>query len=129
MPWAMAGKFCLVNSIGAEAFRRLRHGAYINYVNDVLCHAGWHFSYLGDNEFVKRKLVSFSHASEQNLDYVNAFNMESDIYSPHSDRFIVKIDNYFPTTILNNLEKYQKYIATGAEKTIHEYYPNIPDKL
>jgi len=135
-PLLFAAKSSIVSALGGpHPLRHIRTHfmkepyQYENYKCEVIEHGGWHFGYLGDNEFVKRKFVSFSHASEQNPDYVNAFNMDSEIYGPNSDRVIVKIDNYFPTTILNNLEKYQKYIATGAEKTIHEYYPNIPDEL
>ena len=143
-PIFIATKMSIATELGAQNIRRRcgdptsRCGGehftftpykYKNYSYKNIHHGGWHFSYLGDNEFVKRKFVSFSHASEQNPDYVNAFNMESEIYNPHSERFIVRIDGYFPATILNNLEKYQKYIATSGDKSMKDYFTNIPDEL
>jgi beta-1,4-mannosyl-glycoprotein beta-1,4-N-acetylglucosaminyltransferase len=101
---------------------------YENYKCEVIEHGGWHFGYLGDNEFVKLKFVSFSHASELTPEQVENINIESEIHD-HSERVIVKIDHYFPTTILNNLEKYQKYIATSGDKSMKDYFTNIPDEL
>ena len=133
-PLLVAAKSSIVSTLGGtENLRHIRTHfmqepyLYENYKCEVIKHGGWHFSYLGDNKLVKRKLVSFSHAPEQDLEYVENFDMDSEIYGPNSERAIVSIDTYFPKTLLNNLEKYQNYIAVGSEKSMSDYFINIKE--
>jgi len=35
----------------------------------------------------------------------------------------VKVNDYFPKTILNNKEKYERMIVPGAKHTVYKFYP------
>jgi hypothetical protein len=127
MPWSMAGKGSVIRNFSANSFRNLRfhfvnNKIFENYDCEIIEHAGWHFGYLGDNAHIKHKFVSYAHAPEMAPEYVENFDMDSEVYAPRSERAIVKIDNYFPATILNNLEKYQKYIAVAGDKSMKDYF-------
>jgi hypothetical protein len=94
-----------------------------------LHHAGWHFSYLGNEEFIKNKINSFSH-QELNIpsivDKINVSDMISrgrDYFRPDEVWEPVILDEYFPKTILNNISKYRDFIAPGGKKTVQEYWP------
>jgi len=76
--------------------------------------AGWHFSFLGDADNVRLKLASYEH-TENNISS-NVDNMEQRIEEGldpigRSNRLIdVPIDNSYPEYIINNQEKYTKFI-------------------
>lgn len=92
-------------------------------------HAGWHFTYLGDTEFVKNKIRSFAHTELNNDGVLNAINVEEMMnrgvgFNPQDPRpFVkVKLDEYFPRTVLNNLSKYKTYVV-DADTSAIEYLP------
>lgn len=85
-------------------------------------HAGWHFGWLGDNDFVKLKLKSFSHAPEHNENDIEQFDVNASMVEYKGKRCVVKIDSYFPQSLLNNLSKYNNYIIPEAEKTMREVF-------
>lgn len=83
-------------------------------------HAGWHFTYLGDTEWVKNKLKSFAHTELNNDEVLSRIDVEDMMnrgvgFNPLDTRPFVKValDEYFPKTILNNKEKYKHYIIEG----------------
>jgi len=96
---------------------------------EVLTNAGWHFGYLGTQDQLKYKLETCAHEMDKKgfakLDIISkAIANKTDIYErkekkdfgPWSDAlgepFEVKnIDYTFPKYILNNLKKYDKFIA------------------
>ena len=92
-------------------------------------HAGWHFTYLGSDENAKNKLLNFAH--DECLHLVEKVNIEqavknnlNPIDQTDPTKFMsVKLDNYFPKTVLENVEKYQKYIITDAENLVTDYLP------
>lgn len=118
-----------------DAFRATRFQLTtlpFNYEDETIRmyeHAGWHFTYLGDDEFVKNKIKSFAH-TELNTDQVlNAINVEDMMdrgvgFNPLDPRpFVrVKLDNYFPRTLLNNTECYNKYLI-NADKPATDFLP------
>lgn len=130
--WTMVGRPSIIRSCTAQAFRDAR-AAFQNDPNykfsnaqcEVIRHAGWHFSYLGDNEFVKRKFVSYSHAGDQDPTYVNNFNMDVEIYSSGNGRAALRVDEYFPNTILADIDKYRKYLVLDAIEYPVEYVKHI----
>lgn len=94
-------------------------------------HGGWHFSWLGDDEFVRNKLKSFSHTEYNipsvidNIDIDKLVNENKEhmgipgaVWNP------VKLDNYYPDIIRSNKQKYEKYICKDGEKTVMDYYPH-----
>ena len=95
-------------------------------------HGGWHFSYLGDTKAAIAKIQSFAHQETNVPSIVNTLDVEYMVAnrvgllgnSEGSERFEhVKMDEYFPKTVLNDLEKYKDYIIFDAEKTMYDVYP------
>lgn len=103
-----------------------------NYEDDTIRmyeHAGWHFTYLGDDEFVKNKIRSFAHTELNNDAVLNAIDVEGMMnrgvgFNPQDPRpFVkVKLDDYFPAEVLNNKSKYSNYIVE-ADKPVTDYLP------
>lgn len=97
-----------------------------------LYHAGWHFSYFGGTEFAKNKIKNFAHSETNNSQILNSLDVDELIKHKvflakfnGEERFeYVKVDDYFPLTVINNLEHYAEYIIPNAEKTVFDIYPN-----
>ena len=94
-------------------------------------HAGWHFSYFGNEDHVRNKIKSFAH-QETNNDYIlNQIDL-NDIFKNKrgldanikTEKFeIVEVDEYFPNTVINNLEKYSNFIIPNAEANVLDFLP------
>jgi hypothetical protein len=91
-------------------------------------HAGWHFTYMGDTEWIKAKLKSFAHTELNKEEVLAKINVEDMMnrgvgFNPLDSRPFVKValDEYFPKTILENKEKYKNYIVEGDLDSINEY--------
>jgi hypothetical protein len=93
-----------------------------------LHHAGWHFSWIGNDEFVKEKLKSFSHSElnipsiVDNIDVEKSIARGRDHFRPNEVWGPVKLDDYFPKTILDNQEKYKDLIVQGGTKSVLDYW-------
>jgi hypothetical protein len=90
-------------------------------------HAGWHFTYLGDTEWIKTKLKSFAHSELSGEDTLAKINVEESIkkgvgFNPHDPRSFqpVKIDDYFPEVIIKNQERFKRHIIEGATVSAKE---------
>jgi hypothetical protein len=113
-------------AIGHRGFtstpRELRDMDYIpGKTKTVLEHAGWHFSYMGDEEWIKNKLKSFSHVEVNqphiidNISIDNFINSGVDFFQRGDFKWIpVDLDLYFPKSILENKEKYAKFILPDS---------------
>jgi hypothetical protein len=95
----------------------------------ALHHAGWHFSWLGNEDFIKTKIKSFSHTEYNNDNVLNNINLEENIkngrvhiHPEHGKWEIVKLDDYFPKSLINNKEKYADYILPDSDKTVKQYW-------
>ena len=81
----------------------------------IIDNGGWHFSYFGGEEMIKKKIESFSH-TEHNNEQTKS-NIESNLES-NSDLFnrnvsfkvIEMTEDEYPEYILNNKEKYADWI-------------------
>ena len=100
--------------------------------NDVctIQHSGWHFTFFGDTKNAAEKLMSFSHTEAQH--YVNNLDVEKNIAekiffeSNTPERFeYVEIDEYFPKTVLNNLDRWKDSIIPNASISIRNYVPSL----
>jgi len=96
-----------------------------------LHHAGWHFGWLGNNDFVKYKLQSSAHTEINTPDTLNNINIDKHIaegrdhFRPENVTWTgVNLDSYFPDEILNNREKYKEFILPDTGKTVQEYWTN-----
>jgi hypothetical protein len=93
-------------------------------------HAGWHFTYLGNTDHAKNKIVNFAHQESNHL--ADTMDVEEfmklkkgiDPNNPNESFDIVTLDDYFPETIINNLERWKDYIASGESIDIKNFVPN-----
>ena len=97
----------------------------------TLHHAGWHFGWVGDVDFIKNKLKSFSHVefdtelNQENIDNLDKIiEQGGDHIRPNNQKTWrkVAINEYYPKTILNNIEKYRKYILPDGQKSVTDYW-------
>ena len=76
---------------------------------------GWHFSYLNSPEQILNKIKSFSHG-EFNIKKISVKDIEEkiknneDIFNRGFKLKKVRIDNSYPSFIVNNIEKFSKWI-------------------
>jgi hypothetical protein len=95
----------------------------------TLHHAGWHFSWIGNEDFVRYKSVSFSHTELNNEHILNNVNLEKHIsegkdhWRNNSNWKAVNLDEYFPEHILKNKERYQYYILNDFGIKVQDVYP------
>jgi len=91
-------------------------------------HAAWHFTYLGDRNNLDLKFSSYSHTESQplvgklDIDEMISKNINWDQGSVFT---YVKIDNYYPKTVINNLEKWSNHIIPNATASIREYLTSL----
>jgi beta-1,4-mannosyl-glycoprotein beta-1,4-N-acetylglucosaminyltransferase len=123
---------------GAQMLRNFKDQVAKNFPDNfeddsavVINNAGWHFSYLGTNDNAKTKLLNFAH-SECNH-YAETVDLEYSIErklnpidpnEPGQFEWVV-VNDYFPKTILNNLEKYKDLIVPNATADIKEFLPPL----
>jgi beta-1,4-mannosyl-glycoprotein beta-1,4-N-acetylglucosaminyltransferase len=80
---------------------------------------GWHFSYLGGSEIIAKKIHSFAHSEFDTTEYTNLGYIEDRINRGenlfgkqglnHTIKY-VKIDNTWPTIVIEEPSKFIKYI-------------------
>lgn len=118
-----------------DAFRGTRFNLTqlpMNYEDDTIRmyeHAGWHFTYLGDTEFVKNKIRSFAHTELNNDQVLSNIDVDAMIargvgFNPQDPRPFtpVAVDDYFPRTVVDNLAQYQDRIISGVTKSARELF-------
>lgn len=100
----------------------------------VLDHAGWHFSYIGDDDHVRLKLASFAHrehAVSRVLDehgVEEAMRMGLDILGRERFRWVcVAVNDYFPDEIQAHPDRYAPMLLPSCDRVIQmESVPKIP---
>lgn len=100
-----------------QVLNNIRPGQVLEDRASILDDSGWHFSYLGDEEFIVNKIRNFSHQEFNNHSFLSSINVE-EIMRQGRDLFnrsgyvwkIVPVDDRFPETITSNISKYKKYI-------------------
>jgi beta-1,4-mannosyl-glycoprotein beta-1,4-N-acetylglucosaminyltransferase len=91
-------------------------------------HGGWHFSDFGNDEHVINKLRNFCHLDVNNPEYINNINIENFINKKigrerNEEVFeYVKIDDYFPKCIKDNLDRWNSMIIPNAQFTVEDFY-------
>jgi hypothetical protein len=97
-------------------------------ITKIYEHAGWHFTYLGNTEWIIEKLQSFAHVELNSNDILKSIDVDQMIdnnvgFNPTDSRPFVKValDDYFPKTILENREKYIDLILIGELDSINRY--------
>lgn len=98
-----------------------------------LPHGGWHFSYLGREDFIKNKLSSFAHDEYNIPEVTNKLNVDNMIHLGvgihglgHPERFIpVHLGSYMPKYVSHNLKKWHDLIIPNTKHSIYDFYPNL----
>jgi len=106
--WARA-KAANFKYVKTRTIDEIRNNDNARQIND----AGWHFSYIGDVNFIKNKIESFSHTelnteefkSKLEFKYKNCQSLFGDDYWS-----VVQIDDSFPIHIKNNIDKFKHII-------------------
>lgn len=91
----------------------VRNSGYPNSIDN----GGWHFSYLGDADYIVKKLESFSHTEYDKPWYKNKEEIAKKIEIGEAlwggDKFtFVSIDETFPKYIFENQNKFKTLIQT-----------------
>jgi hypothetical protein len=130
--WAMAARKELLDDWTPDTLRGMRfnfthlgHQVQWNGL-EMIEHAGWHFGYLGDNEYLKDKAQSFSHTEVNTSEFLEQIDIEASIRErkewdrKQSHQYaIVELDNYFPEYLIKNKDKYSNYILDNSESTVY----------
>jgi hypothetical protein len=93
-------------------------------------HAGWHFTYFGDNDHAITKIQNFAHTETDTPDMIAKHNIDyfienkSGHHGPdHPERFeYVVVDDYFPKAIYENLDKWAHMIIPDAAFHVTDLY-------
>lgn len=107
---------------------RLYHGDMMKIVKN----GGWHFAYIMDANMIAYKIQSFSHQEFNSHAYTNKEAIEEkmkdgmDLYNRPDFKYTpVKITfKDFPAYIVNNQEKFSKYIIPDAKYTVNDLQQN-----
>jgi hypothetical protein len=108
------------------------HSRPIEFKDDnilVIHHAGWHFTYLGDDRQARSKLENFAHAEArehlENLDMDSCIARNLNPISPKDPGVYgsVAVDDYFPRTIAENQDKWNHLIVKGSTEKIRDWLP------
>ncbi|MDC3127492.1 hypothetical protein OA498_02355 [Candidatus Pelagibacter bacterium] len=83
----------------------------------IIKNGGWHFSYLQTPENISKKIQSFAHGEFNKDEVINLENIhskiqkEQDIFDRGHDLKRVELDSTFPDYILDNKEKFKKWLV------------------
>lgn len=129
-PWAMASCKQILDANTPDLLRNTR----FNPTGFCLIeHAGWHFGYLGDRDYLVDKAQSFSHQEVNRPDFIEQIDIEASIASRTEwDRSqpakyeIVELDNYFPKNLIANSEHYKKFILDNPVAKVIDFLPIYP---
>ena len=109
--WNSAVRRNLLDS--PEEFRRMRHALNsfpLDYDDDTIAiveHAGWHWTYFGNEDFARAKIQGFAHSETNKPEILNQLNIEESI---QAGRGIIRtdtehvfcpvvVDKYFPDIV------------------------------
>jgi hypothetical protein len=100
----------------------------------IVEHAGWHFTYLGSEDFARDKIQSFAHNETNRPEILNQLDIEDSINrgvgiirTNQDYRFTpVAVDDYLPYTLVNNIEQYQDKIIDKIDlPSARQYLPAV----
>ena len=122
--WAMAARNSIIDINTPDILRNQRFNP-LGF--EIVEHAGWHFGYLGNREYLIDKAQSFSHQEVNRPEFLEQIDIEASIESRTEwDRSqpakyeIVELDNYFPKYLLDNQDKYQQYILNNPVSKVQD---------
>ena len=83
----------------------------------IIENGGWHFAYLQNPKNISKKIKSFAHGELNNENFTNEKNIEDkikkgqDIFDRNINYKKVEIDESYPKYIIENKEKFKKWIV------------------
>jgi Glycosyltransferase family 17 len=130
--WAMAARKSVFEYITPDTLRGMRFqfmATTFKYTNDgfqVVEHAGWHFSYMGD---VKDKIQNFSHQEANTPEKLEQFDVSTSIRerkewdrTQQNEYKIVEFTDYFPKSVVDSPE-YQHQVLPEPEANVFDIIP------
>jgi len=119
-----------------EDFRRMRHalnGFPLNYNDgtvEIVEHAGWHFTYLGAEDFARSKIQSFAHDETNRPEILDQIDIDDSIRrgvgivrTDENYQFTpIAVDDYLPKTIINNVDEYNEQLILDISATSARQY-------
>lgn len=137
--WGMAARRQAFDDLLPNSLRDLRFSffnsdyQFKNSGCEVVEHAGWHFTYMGNNEQLRDKAQSFSHQEVNRPEFLDQIDVAASIAQRTSwDRNssdvyeIVELDSYFPQTIARNQQQYQAWILDEPKIKALDLLPKYP---
>jgi len=137
--WAIATKTSTFEYITPNSLRDMRHNfhqvphQYEGNGFEIVEHAGWHFGYLGNNDYLRDKAQSFSHQEVNTPEFLEHIDVDASIAqrkewnrNDPAQYTIVALDDYFPKTILDNTQLYQEFILDNHEANALDLLPSYP---
>jgi hypothetical protein len=132
--WAMAARRHVFEALLPNTLREIRHSfspmpqGFVNDGCEIVDHAGWHFGYMGDKNYLIDKAKNFSHQEVNRPEFLEQIDVEASIQagkewdrSSHNQYKIVEFDNYFPRQMHN--EKYKNWILANPEAKVLDFLP------
>jgi hypothetical protein len=118
--------------VSPEEFRRMRHVlnsmefGYSDPTIEIVEHAGWHFTYLGNEEFARAKIQSFAHTETNKPDIIDQLDINASIargagiiQTDANYRFApVAVDDYLPAYVQTSTN-----IIAGEYPSAKEFLP------
>ena len=99
-------------TVGSENSGRTVHKVRFLSPSRTLRHAGWHMTYMGGAEAIRRKMLSFAHHEAlKPLDIVERrLARGENVLNGAQDCFAVELDGSFPKYVLANRERFGRLI-------------------
>lgn len=121
--WALSARKGVLTDITPNTLRNRR----FNLAGfTIVEHGGWHWSFLGNNDYLRDKAQSFSHQEINTPEFVDNIDLEKSIANrQHWGNFgperyaIVVVDDYFPESI----KQYPEYILDNPETSAYTVLP------
>jgi len=134
-PWPSAKAFRGYFIDGNDGMRGIQHAP--NGKNIMLDHCGWHFSYLGDRDWIIEKLQSYAHTESNTPSVIDNLQIDrlikegKDFASrPGMEFKVVKLDEYFPKPLIDNKEKFKDLILPDSDLSVLDIVPGpIPKQV
>jgi len=131
--WGVAARGEIFRRVGAQGLRDTRRYLQrrswkksLTRGQAVMQHAGWHFSYLGDDDHVRLKLASFAHREHAVSETLQHYGVEGilaqnlDLFGrPGFEWVTVSVNDYFPPQLVEALERYRHLIVANSALVIN----------
>lgn len=125
--WAMAARKRILDTANPDQLRNYRFNLHRA---QILEHAGWHFGYLGNKEYLLDKARSFSHQEVNTPEFLAQIDPEASIAKRTSwkqdsdERYeIVDLNEYFPSYVVNNSDKFSQHLLANTGVRAQDLLP------